>query len=334
VTVDTAQPTSGEAPTSGSASGDQPRHMWRIVAIWIVLCAIIDPLFYFVVGPHVPPGTMSNNAADNQFDFNILMIIAIPVLIGVWVYLGYCIVTWRSSRQGVAEPVGGPQARSNLKVQVGWIVTTTILVLGLFLFGTVRLITGTGSGGGEGPNPIWTPTSATILPVQVIGQQWKFTYRYPTFGGMETSQLIIPNDTTIAFHVTSLDVIHSFWAYQLSVKADANPQQDNVAYTTTRQTGLVTVRCSELCGIWHGAMFNYGKVVSKTAFEAWATATEKATADNTKLLPPFSWTYVPDANNADGGYYPDNVDPYSNDEVYGATPSPTFNKNGQTVTKK
>ncbi len=184
----------------------------------------------------------------------------------------------------------------------------------------MRLITGNGSGGGEGPNPIWSPTSAHILPVQVIGQQWKFTYRYPTFGGFETSQLVLPVDTTIEFHVTSLDVIHSFWAYQLSVKADANPQQDNVAFTETRETGSVTVRCNELCGIWHGAMFNYGRVVSKSDFETWATDTEKLTASNTKLLPAYSLTYVPDANGADGGYYPDNVDPYSNSELYGATP--------------
>jgi cytochrome c oxidase subunit 2 len=138
---------------------------------------------------------------------------------------------------------------------------------------------------------------------------------------METQQLVLPNDTTIAFHVTSLDVIHDFWAYQLSIKADANPQLDNVAYTTTKQTGSVTVRCDELCGLWHGAMFNYGRVVSKSAFETWAKATEVATAENTKYLPPFSWTYVPDANGSDGGYYPDNVDPYSNAEVYGADPA-------------
>jgi len=263
---------------------------------------------------------MTDNASDNQFDFNVLLIVAVPVLVAVWTYLGYSLFVWRASRPGAPEPVGGPQARTHLGVQVGWIITTTVIVLGLFLFGTVRLITGQGSGGGEGPNPIWTPTSKDILPVQVIGQQWKFTYRYPTFGGFETSQLVLPDDTSIAFHVTSLDVIHSFWAYQLSVKADANPQQDNVAFTTTTQTGSFTVRCSELCGIWHGAMYNYGKVVSKTAFMAWAKATEKATAANTKLLPPFAYTYVPDANGADGGYYPDNVDPYSNAEVYGATP--------------
>jgi cytochrome c oxidase subunit 2 len=291
-----------------------------MVVIWLVASVIIDVLFAVFVAPHVPPGRMTDNASDNQFDFNVLLIVAVPVLVAVWTYLGYSLFVWRASRPGAPEPVGGPQARTHLGVQVGWIITTTVIVLGLFLFGTVRLITGQGSGGGEGPNPIWTPTSKDILPVQVIGQQWKFTYRYPTFGGFETSQLVLPDDTSIAFHVTSLDVIHSFWAYQLSVKADANPQQDNVAFTTTTQTGSFTVRCSELCGIWHGAMYNYGKVVSKTAFMAWAKATEKATAANTKLLPPFAYTYVPDANGADGGYYPDNVDPYSNAEVYGATP--------------
>jgi hypothetical protein len=61
-------------------------------------------------------------------------------------------------------------------------------------------------------------------------------------------------------------------------------------------------------------------VVSKGAFEAWATLTRLQTARNTRLLPPYALTYVPDANGADGGYYPDNVDPYSNAEVYGATP--------------
>jgi cytochrome c oxidase subunit 2 len=308
-------------PAGQSQPQREPRHILRMVVIWVVLSLVGDLLFWFLVGPHVPPGAMTDVALSNQFDFNVLFLAGLPVLIAVWVYLAYSLIVWRASRKGAPEPVGGAVARGHLGMQVGWIITSTVLVLGLFVFGTVELITNAGSGGGEGPNPIWTPTSATILPVQVIAQQWKFTYRYPTFGGFESQQLELPNDTTIAFHVTSLDVIHSFWAYQLSIKADANPQLDNVAYATTRQNGSVTVRCSELCGLWHGAMFNYGKVVSKGAFYAWAKATERATAANTKNLPPFAWTYVPDANGADGGFYPDNVDPYSNAEVYGANPA-------------
>ena len=66
--------------------------------------------------------------------------------------------------------------------------------------------------------------------MQVIAQQWKFTYRYPTYGGVETPHLVLPVNQMVELHVTSLDVIHSFWAYQLGVKADANPDVDNIAF--------------------------------------------------------------------------------------------------------
>ena len=38
----------------------------------------------------------------------------------------------------------------------------------------------------------------------------------PGYGGVETPSLELPADTLVEFHVTSLDVIHSFWAYQLA----------------------------------------------------------------------------------------------------------------------
>jgi cytochrome c oxidase subunit 2 len=262
---------------------------------------------------------MSNTAASQQSDFAILLLVALPVMLGVFIYLGYAAIVWRS-RPGVPEPVGGEAARSNLRVQVTWMITTTVIVLSLFVFGTAELIGPAGAGGGEGPSPIWTPSSKAVLPIQVIAQQWKFTYRYPTFGAFETTSLVVPVDTPIAFHVSSLDVIHSFWAYQLGVKADANPASDNVAFTTPKQLGTFTVRCSELCGIWHGSMFNSGTVVSKDQFETWAKQTQTSQAAATKLLPPFAWYYVPDANGADGAYYPDTDDPYSPQEQYGYSP--------------
>jgi cytochrome c oxidase subunit II len=290
-----------------------------MIAVWFVAALAGDLIWWFVAGPHVPPGGLSTQALGAQFDFNVLFLAAWVVISAVWTYLGYAIYYWRSSRGG-PEPVGGPAARSNIKVQAAWISLTTLVVLAAFIFGTVELIVPQGAGAGEGPNPIWTPTSAKVLPVQVIAQQWRFTYRYPTFGGMETPTLVVPNNTWVAFHVTSIDVIHSFWAYQLGVKADANPDVDNVAYAHTRQLGSFTVRCSELCGIWHGAMFDYGKVVTKAQFMAWGKRTERAQEDNTKYLPPFAWTYVPTANTTTG------VDantsgqaPYSNIEKYGAT---------------
>ena len=92
-----------------SGSGGRPRaptgptgtrHGWRIFGIWLVLSAIGDPLFYYLAGPHIPPGKMSSTATGAQFDFNILFICALPVILGVWIYMAYAIVNWRASRGG------------------------------------------------------------------------------------------------------------------------------------------------------------------------------------------------------------------------------------------
>jgi cytochrome c oxidase subunit II len=119
--------------------------------------------------------------------------------------------------------------------------------------------------------------------------------------------------------VTSLDVIHSFWAYQLGVKADANPGVNNVAYTTAKQLGTFKVECAELCGLWHGAMYDFGKVVTPAAFQTWAQQTEVQLASVTKMLPAYSLTYDPTVvptlgavlvklglTGAGGGYYSPN----------------------------
>ena len=279
-----APETSARPLGSRSRPAGEVRDGWRMFAIWVVLSAIGDPLFYFLAGPHIPPGTMSNTADGAQFDFNVLLVAALPVLLAVWIYMAYAIVNWRASRKG-PEPVGGPRARSNLPIQATWIAFTTALVLFLFGFGTYELVQPEGAGGGQGPAPVWTPASHDVLAIQVIGQQWKWTYRYPSFGGFETTDLVVPDHTAIAFHVTSLDVVHDFWVYQLGVKADANPGQDNVAFTTPDQLGTFIVRCDELCGLWHGAMYNSGKVVTQNQFQSWATTTERQLAANTKFSP-------------------------------------------------
>ena len=121
------------------AGGDDSRHWWRLIAIWVVLSAILDPLFYFLAGPHIPPGTMTNTAAGAQFDFNVLFVIALPVLLGVWIYMIYAFVMWRASRGG-PDPVGGPAARGHFGIQLGWILITSVLVLFLAGFGTYELV--------------------------------------------------------------------------------------------------------------------------------------------------------------------------------------------------
>ncbi len=275
---------------AGSPAGPaEPNHGLRVLLIWLPLALAADLVIWFVWGPHLPPGDMSSSAANQQFDIRVMSVMAAPVMLAVLVYSGYSMVTWRT-RDGDDED--GPPIEGNTKVQFSWIAVTSVIVLALFVFGTVELVSTSGAGAGEGPSPIWKPGGRPLV-VQVIAQQWLFTYRYPQYGGFETTDLVLPVGQDVQFNVTSLDVIHSFWAYQLGVKADANPQVNNVAYTTTEHTGGVTVRCAELCGLWHGAMFDYGQVVSVAAFQSWAHATEARMAKITRTLPRYALVYYP-----------------------------------------
>lgn len=311
--------------TSSTPSGQRNDGAW-LAGLWVGLSVVGCLLVYFVWGPHLPPGAQSSSASSQQFDIKVLAVIATPVVIGVLLYFGWALAFWR---QRPGDDTDAAPLHGNTRVQVTWITVTSAIVLGLAVFGTYELVAPAGAGGGEGPQPIWKPagtvtTSSTswvpggknILQVQVIGQQWAFTYRYPQFGGFETTQLELPVGQPVRFNVTSLDVIHSFWAYQLGVKADANPDVNNVAYTTPQHTGTFTVRCAELCGIWHGAMYDYGKVVSDSDFLNWAHSSETQLASVTKLLPPYALTYDPTVvasmgkvntqlglTGAGGGYY-------------------------------
>ena len=82
----------------------------------------------------------------------------------------------------------------------------------------------------------------------------------------------------IEFHVTSLDVVHDFWAIELGVKADAVPGADNIAFDKPLRTGSFQVRCDELCGLWHGHMNTTGQMSRAAAFSAWITPVRRYAA--------------------------------------------------------
>jgi cytochrome c oxidase subunit 2 len=267
-------------------------HGRRIAALTVIGTAIVLPLVVFVLGPNMPPGKDTAVAASQVFDNTVLLVVMTPFTVFILVFLGYALVVFRQPK-GEQELSDGAPIRGHFRAQVAWLVATTAAVLFLASFGTAELLADNGAGGGGGPNPAWKPGGA-LLPVQVIGQQWEFTYRYPTYGGVETAQLVLPVGKQIEFHVTSIDVVHSFWAYELGVKADANPGVDNIAFVKTKKLGTFQIRCAELCGLWHGYMFDTGRVVTQASFNSWIAARRAEFEPIAKYLPPYSKTYAPD----------------------------------------
>jgi cytochrome c oxidase subunit II len=266
-------------------------HLRTIVLIWAIASVVGIALVVFLLGPHMPPGRATSEAAD-QTSANIIMsAIVTPIMLAVWVYFVYAIRTFRRRSGDTAE---GPPDRGSSRVQVAWVGVTGTIVLFLAIWGSFTLLsTAEGAGGGQGPNPLVVPSGPKVQ-VQVIGQQWQFTFRYPGYGAFESAQLMLPADSTIEFHVTSIDVTHSFWAYQLGVKADAVPGTQNIAFVHTHGPSKFDIRCAELCGLWHGYMSTTGHVLSKSAFAAWVKSQIQADAPIKPATAPYAPVYVPD----------------------------------------
>jgi cytochrome c oxidase subunit 2 len=277
---------------------NEANHFRRVVLIWLVASVIFTPIVVLVAAPGLPPGNATVQSAGQVSDNTVLLGLSTPVALAVVVFFIYSLIAFRE--RDTAAVVDGPPVRGHAGVQLWWIVTTTTIVLFLAGYGTVRMLSD-GAGGGQGPNPIAKPDPPVPpLQVQVVAQQWKFTFRFPGYGGVETGHLELPANRLIEFHVTSLDVIHSFWAYQLGVKADANPGVDNIAYVQTKKPLTFNIHCAELCGVWHGYMFDTGQVVPAPQFASWITQQQRRFAPATKALPPYAKSYIPDPQDRGG----------------------------------
>ena len=266
-------------------------HWRRVVLWWLLASVIMTPIVVFLLGPGLPPGNGTVESSGQVVDNTVLLAVSTPVALAVMVYFVYAIVAFRE--RSPETVVDGPPIRGHAHIQIWWLIVTTGIVLFLAGYGTIRLLAD-GAGGGQGPNPIAAPAGAShALRVQVIAQQWKFTYRWPAYGGIETPEIELPTNTIVQFNVTSLDVIHSFWAYQLGVKADANPGINNIAYVTTKGPLTFNVRCAELCGLWHGYMFDTGRVVPKRQWASWIARQRILYAPGAQHLPPYAPQYFP-----------------------------------------
>ena len=285
-------------PTTASPGAEPVRHGRRVIVAWVVLSIVATPLVAIFLGPILPPGNSSVQASGQVVDNTVLTATITPVLCLLLVFFVYALTQFHATAANALED--GPPLREHNGIQVTWIVTTTVVVLALAGFGTFELLQ-TGSGGGQGPSPVAVPSGVHhMMQVQVIGQQWNWTYRYPGYGGLETAELYLPENTYVALNVTSLDVIHSFWAYNLGVKADANPGVDNVAYVKTKGPQSFEIRCAELCGLWHGYMYQTGHIVSQSQFAAWIKEQQTLDGSIRPYMPKYSRFYFPDPQRRGG----------------------------------
>jgi len=160
---------------------------------------------------------------------------------------------------------GGPPARpihGNTPLEITWTVVPAI-ILALIAVPTVKTIFKTQT----------LPKNA--LQVEVVGHQWWWEFRYPELGITTANELYIPSGRDIAFTLTSVDVIHSFWVPAFGGKRDVIPGRTNHMWFNAGADGVFPGQCTEYCGASHANMLF--KVVAKPQpeFDAWV-AQQKA----------------------------------------------------------
>lgn len=123
------------------------------------------------------------------------------------------------------------------------------------------------------------------LQVKVVGHQWWWEFQYPEYGVVTASELHVPVDRPVEFHLETADVIHSFWVPAMGGKRDVVPAHVNRMWFTPQQTGEYLGQCAELCGTSHANMRMKLIVSTPAEFQDWVAHQKSAPAepDSTSL---------------------------------------------------
>ena len=173
------------------------------------------------------------------------------------------------------------QVEDNTVLEITWTVIPLILVMVMFYYGWA------------GYKTIFTiPEDA--FTIDVIGRMWEWQYEYP--GGLKTKDLYVPVDRPVKLHITSTDVLHSFYIPAFRVKQDAVPGMTTRLWFEPHKIGRYEVFCTEYCGLKHADMISDVIVMESGKFDTWydhetdklntETSPEPATDQNTTETEP------------------------------------------------
>lgn len=180
----------------------------------------------------------------------------------VWGLIAWVVIRYRR-RSDDEIPV---QTRYNLPLEIFYTIAPVMMVI-VFFAHTVRV-----------QNIVLDEDATPDQIVQVVGQQWSWTFNYPLPDGRfayETGTasyiptLVLPVDEITRFQLTSPDVIHDFGVPGFLIKMDVIPGRTNSFQVTPKRTGTFAGKCYELCGVYHSRMLFNVKIVSPADYDAY-----------------------------------------------------------------
>jgi cytochrome c oxidase subunit 2 len=203
-----------------------------------------------------------------------IVILASPVLIGVEVYLLWCIVRYRKRDDRPA-----PQDAGSGTALVVFFAVPTVIVALLFPFGEQTL------------SYVQHRDKNPAVTINVEAFQWEWTFNYVNEGLVESGKTLVkpavmevPVNQTVHIHLESRDVMHEFFVPALLFMRNALPGHPNDFDFTPTKLGTYPGQCAEYCGLWHSKMTFTLKVVAPADYAAWIQS-EKQAALNVSCPP-------------------------------------------------
>lgn len=263
-------------------------------SFWVVTAFLLSlslaSIYYWIVAPitsWLPEAVVPADQIDRLFRF--LAASSSALFIIVIGYMVYFTVRFRLRKSDPANAIG-IQIHDNNMLETWWTILPTIFIIVLAIFSV----------------KIWyeiqvQPTNG--LTVESIGHQWFYTFRYPNVNGEIPNEMHLPLHVPVTLHVTSTDVIHSFWVPAMRLKADMVPGSINTLRFTPLNAGRYAIICTEFCGTEHSTMDKQVVVIeSKEKFFAWYAAWQKKNRNVSDALPsPSAGTVALAGGNAAAG---------------------------------
>jgi cytochrome c oxidase subunit 2 len=147
------------------------------------------------------------------------------------------------------------QTQTILALEVVWTIIPTILVLVMFIWGSVVYL-----------DESVPPQGAQ--DIYVVGKQWMWKIQH-TNGRREINELHVPVGRAVKLTLASEDVIHSFFIPAFRVKQDAVPGQYRTMWFEATKPGEYHLFCAEYCGTNHSRMIGRVVVMEDIAYQQW-----------------------------------------------------------------
>ncbi len=208
------------------------------------------------------PEDASREAGRIAFTFWFVIAICIFIFSIVAAVLVYEVLKFRVREDDFED---GPPIHGHTGLEITWTIIPFILVTAIAIVSAIVLSRNDAQ-------------AKDTLRVNVLAQQFEFTFSYPDAKNVTSPVLMLPKDRSVELYMRSLDVIHSVFVPQFSQKEDIVPGLVTQLHITPTRLGTFPLECTELCGLGHSLMRTQAVVVEPAAFNKWLSDQEKNAA--------------------------------------------------------